>query len=65
MDLQTVKQRWTVANEESLMSYDDRYFAFSYFSSTCWFFGQTISEGLGRLTITGVGSKWRHGKNPV
>jgi sialate O-acetylesterase len=59
LDLQTVEQQWTVANEQSLYSYGDQYFAFGYFSSVCWFFGKQVADGLDNQVPIGlISSNW-------
>lgn len=65
MDFQTVLQPWTVANQESVLSYSDEYF-----SSVCWFFGKEISDALENQVPIGLISnnwggtrveQWRYG----
>ena len=56
-DLQTVEQPWQVANELSLM--DTGMGAFGTFSSVCWFFGQTVADGLNNEVPIGlISSNW-------
>ncbi|CAB9520745.1 Sialate O-acetylesterase [Seminavis robusta] len=58
-DLQTVLQPWTVANQFSLYSQGDKYFAFGFFSSTCWFFGQQVADGLDNQVPIGlISNNW-------
>ena len=58
-DLQTVLQPWTVANQLSLYSQGDKYFAFGFFSSTCWFFGKQVADGLDNQVPIGlISNNW-------
>lgn len=59
-DLQTIEQRWSVANHTSIGGKG----GFGYFSAVCWIFGRTVFDELGGKVPLGlVSNNW--GGTPV